>query len=247
MSDAAIDVRGLYKSFGRQEVLKGIQLTIRPGLVTAVVGHNGAGKTTLIKSILGLVKPDRGEIHVQGRPIGSDATYRRHIGYMPQAARFPENLRLREWINMLKDVRQDCPVLDEELLELLGLAKEMDKPFKALSGGTRQKAAAMVAMLFNPDILILDEPTAGLDPVASVVFKDKIVSQKQKGRTIVLTSHVISDLEELADHIVFLVEGVVHYEGSVTAILEKFRSKNLERAMAQMIKGIEVWTALQKS
>lgn len=246
MSDGAIDIRGLYKSFGRQEVLKGIQLTIRPGLVTAVVGHNGAGKTTLIKSILGLVKPDRGEIYVHGRRIGHDAAYRRRIGYMPQAARFPENLRLREWISMLKDMRQDCPVLDEALFEPLGLAKELDKPFKALSGGTRQKAAAMVAMLFDPDILILDEPTAGLDPVASVAFKDKIVNQKQKGRTIVLTSHVISDLEELADHIVFLVEGVVHYEGSVSAILEKFKSKNLERAMAQMIKGIEVWTALQK-
>lgn len=246
MNQGSIHVRGLHKKFGQLDVLKGIDVTIPRGVVTAVVGHNGAGKTTLIKTILGLVKPDRGEILVNGQSIGNGAEYRRRIGYMPQSARFPENLSLRELMTMLQDLRGAGTERDDELFESFGLAREMDKPFKNLSGGTRQKAAAVLALLFDPDILILDEPTAGLDPTSSVILKDKITSQKQKGRTIVMTSHIISDLEELADRMIFLVEGAVYYEGAVSEILEKFRSKNLERAMAQMIKGIEVWTVLQK-
>lgn len=140
---------------------------------TAVVGPNGSGKTTLIKSILGLTTPDAGEVLLDGRPVRDGCAYRARIGYMPQEARFPENLSAREVIDLLKDLRGRPADTDEELVEAFGLEPEFDKPLRTLSGGNRQKVSAVLAFLFRPDVFILDEPTAGLDPVASAVLKDK--------------------------------------------------------------------------
>lgn len=242
-----IDLQNIHKCYGRLDVLTDVSTTFRRGRISAVVGHNGAGKTTLIKMILGLVRPDAGEIRVNGRSVAGDCEYRRMIGYMPQAARFPENLNLHDMLDMLRDLRKDAVASDYELFEALALAKEAEKPFKNLSGGTRQKAAALTAFLFQPQILILDEPTAGLDPVASCALKDKILKEKSNGRTIVLTSHIMSDLEELADDVVLLVEGRVFYEGAVETLVRQSKSTSLERAIAHMMQGVEVWTALQKS
>jgi Cu-processing system ATP-binding protein len=217
--------------------------------VTAVLGPNGAGKTTLIKSVLGLTRPDGGTILLDGERVvgpaaGGDA-YRRRIGYMPQIARFPENLSAAELIAMLKDLRGagtetsrltgTAQRLDEELVDRLALAPHLAKPLRALSGGTRQKVNAVLAFLFRPDLLILDEPTAGLDPVASAVLKDKILSERGAGRTFVLTSHVMSELEELADDVAFLVDGRVRFAGPVEELLRATRQPRLERAIAHLM------------
>ena len=234
--DPLVEVSGLYKRFGRHEVLRGIDLRLRRGRVTAVVGPNGSGKTTLIKAVLGLVRPDAGHVTFDGTPVQpGDVAYRARLGYMPQAARFPENLTGREVLAMLRDLRGKGVETDEELLDTLSLASELDKPLRTLSGGTRQKVNAAVAFLFRPDVYVLDEPTAGLDPVSSSAFKDKIRREQARGATFVLTSHIVSELEELADDVVFLLDGRVCYYGAADALKEEAGTDRLERAIAHLM------------
>ena len=232
-----IHLSNIHKSFGRLDVLRGLDLEIARGRVTAIVGPNGSGKTTLIKSILGLTRPDAGEIRLDGAPVGADPAYRARIGYMPQAARFPENLTAREVIAMLKDLRGNPADVDEALVEAFELEAEMDKPLRTLSGGNRQKVSAAVAFLFRPDVLILDEPTAGLDPTASSTLKDKIAEERAAGRTFILTSHIMSEIEELSDTVAFLLDGRVRFEGDTAELTRRTGQTNLERAVAQMMKG----------
>lgn len=230
-----IEIHNLRKSFGKLVVLDQISVRLETGQVTAVVGPNGSGKTTLIKSILGLIKPDAGRIQVNEFELNGDWQYRRHIGYMPQIARFPENLKVRELLFMVKDLREKPYDLDEELFHAFGLAGELDKSLGTLSGGTRQKVSAVIAFLFRPDILILDEPTAGLDPASSSKLKDKIFRERERGRTIVLTSHIMSEIEEMAEHIVFLYDGRIYFNGAVEQLKADAGEFNLERAIGRMM------------
>ncbi|HYX06533.1 MAG TPA: ABC transporter ATP-binding protein, partial [Bacteroidales bacterium] len=179
-----IQLDKLSKSYGKLEVVRSINLRIESGKVTAIVGPNGAGKTTIIKSILGLVKPDRGTTEIDGETVNGEYAYRDRIGYMAQIARFPENLKVKTVLDMITDLRRaHHPDRDEELIERFRLRTEFDKQFRTLSGGNRQKVNASLAFMFDPEILILDEPTASLDPVASSILKDKIKEQKQAGKT----------------------------------------------------------------
>jgi Cu-processing system ATP-binding protein len=230
-----IDIHKLQKRFGRLQALDSLDIRIGAGQVTAVLGPNGAGKTTLIKSVLGLVRPDAGEIRIRGELINGDPGYRRAIGYMPQVPRYPENLTVREIIAMIKDLRGGGGELDEELIELFALRAQYEKPFRTLSGGNRQRVSAAIAFLFRPEILILDEPTAGLDPLASSTLKDKIRRERLAGRTVILTSHVMSEIEELADTIVYLLDGKVYFQESLPALLQRTGEPNLERALARVM------------
>lgn len=230
-----IEAAKLTKRFGRLEVLKGIDLAIQPGRITGLVGPNAAGKTTFIKALLGLVRPDAGQLTVLGHAVKGDERYRHGIGYMPQAARFPENLTGAEVIEMIGDLRGPGLVRDTELLERFRLEGELRKPVRALSGGTRQKLSAVVAFLFRPELLILDEPTAGLDPVASGTFKDKLLATRERGASVLLASHTLSELEELADDIVFLLDGQVRFHGPVAQLMRTTGFANLERAIAALM------------
>lgn len=231
-----ITISNLSKSFGKLKVLDALNLTIDDSKVTAILGPNGAGKTTLIKCVLGLVKPDQGSIDVNANRINGDSAYRNDIGYMPQIARYPENLQVNEILDMIRDLRNNPQNQDTELLEAFGMASEMEKAFKNLSGGNRQKVSALLAMLFQPKILFLDEPTAGLDPVSSSVLKDKIARERDRGTTIVLTSHIMSEIQELADEIVYLLDGRIYFRKTVAQILEETGMATLERGIAELIK-----------
>jgi Cu-processing system ATP-binding protein len=230
-----ITIHALTKRFGRLEVLRGVDLAVRPGAVTAIVGPNGAGKTTLIKAILGHTRADGGRILFDGERVGDDPAYRSRIGYMPQIARFPENLTAAELVAMLTDLREAPDSVDAELVDAFALAPHMDKPLRTLSGGTRQKVNAVLAFLFHPELVVLDEPTAGLDPVASAVLKDKIAAERARGRTFILTSHIMSELEELADDVAFLLDGQVRFAGAVHDLKLRTRQFTLERAIACMM------------
>lgn len=231
-----IEARGLTKRFGSLTVLQAIDLTIATGRVTAILGPNGAGKTTFIKMILGLVKPGSGSLLFDGTPIGSDCAYRARIGYMPQIARFPENLTGRELIAMVRDLRAPTGPLDEALISAFALESQLGKPLRTLSGGTRQKINAVLAFLFRPELLIFDEPTAGLDPMASSELKDKMLAARQEGRTCIISSHVLSELEELADDVVFLLEGRIHFAGSVAELKARTQQSSIERAVAELMR-----------
>ena len=231
-----ISLRGVCKRFGALQVLHGVDLAIAAGRVTAVVGPNSAGKTTLIKSILGLTRIDAGVIEIDGAPIDAAGQYRERIGYMPQIAQFPENLTGSDLFAMMRDLRAAC-ARDEALVTSLGLEPHLGKPLRVLSGGTRQKVNAALAFLFAPPLLFLDEPTAGLDPVASSIVKDKVLAERAKGRTFVLTSHVMSELEELADDVAFLIDGRIRFFGPVHDLKRITRQLSLERAIAHVLEG----------
>lgn len=233
-----IRIEGLEKRYGALPVLAGIDLSIPGGAVTAVAGPNGSGKTTLLKSLLGLVRPDAGRILFDGAPLDEAGRYRARWGYMPQAAHFPENLKGSEILRFLKELRGRAARPDEELIDAFGLARELDKPVRTLSGGNRQKLSAVAAFLFRPDVVILDEPTAGLDPTASSTLKDKILRERARGTTFILTSHVMSELEELSDRVVFLLNGRIHFEGPAGSMKLQTGQVNLERAIAALMRGV---------
>jgi Cu-processing system ATP-binding protein len=230
-----IRIRELEKRFGSTRVLRGIDLDIQPGRVTAIVGPNGAGKTTLMKIVLGLTRVCDGKVFVDGERVTDDPTYRATVGYMPQIARFPENLTGAELIAMLRDLRGTAVSIDEDLVHRFKLDDALRKPLRVLSGGTRQKVNAVLAFLFRPSLLVLDEPTSGLDPVSSATLKSKITDVRDAGCTVIVTSHVLSDLEAVADDIVFLHEGRIGFAGRVHDLKLATRQLSLERAIAQVM------------
>lgn len=231
-----IRIKQLHKTFGKLAVLDNLNLDIEDGKITAVLGPNGAGKTTLIKCILGLVKPDSGSIEINKEIINGDSAYRNNIGYMPQIARYPENLSVSEILDMISDLRNNPENQDFELADSFNLKTEMKKAFKNLSGGNRQKVSAVLATMFRPSTLFLDEPTAGLDPVSSSILKDKITRERDRGTTIILTSHIMSEIQELADDVVYLLEGKIHFRKTVPELLDETGMPTLERAIASIIK-----------
>lgn len=230
-----IEIENIKKSFGQLEVLKGMSLTIPKGQATGIVGPNGAGKTTLIKTILGLVKADSGLIKVNGQTLDKDGKYRKNIGYMPQVARYPENMIVYELFDFIKGLREQDPVYEEELIDQFTLRPELEKSLRTLSGGNRQKVGATLAMMFNPNILFFDEPTAGLDPRSSHKFKKRVANEKENGKTVIITSHIMSELEQLVDHVVFILDGNIRYYGSMENLLLESNETRLEAAIASMM------------
>lgn len=231
-----ISVEGLRKSFGKNEALRGADLTIPRGRITALVGPNGSGKTTLIKTILGLVRPDGGRVMVGDHSLNGDWQYRDRVGYMPQIPPLPENLTAAELFRMLQDLRKSDRGPDSELLEQFDLTPQLEKPLRTLSGGTRQKVNAVMAFMFEPELLILDEPTAGLDPIASGHLKTRIRRERDAGRTFIITSHVLSEVQELADSVAFLLEGTVRFNGTARRLLEETGVERLEEAVAELMR-----------
>jgi len=230
-----IEIKDLKKSFGDLPVLKNMSLAIPKGQATGIVGPNGAGKTTLIKTILGLVKSDSGTISVNGTVLNGNWLYRRDIGYMPQVARYPENMRVNELLDFIKGLRDQEAVYEDELIEQFGLASELEKPLRTLSGGNRQKVGATLAMMFNPEILFFDEPTAGLDPRSSHKFKQRVAAEKENGKTVIITSHIMSELEQLVDYVIFILDGKIRYYGSMEDLLTESKEERLEAAIANMM------------
>ena len=230
-----IEFSRVEKQFGATQVLRGVDVTVARGRVVGLVGPNGAGKTTLIKLLLGLAHPTGGDILVDGVSTRAGDAYRARIGYMPQIARFPENLTAAELFRMLRALRPAGAPSDDGLVERLGLADHVHKPLRVLSGGTRQKVNAALALLFRPDVLVLDEPTAGLDPLSSATLKDEILARNDAGATVLVTSHIMGELEDLCDEVAFLLDGTIRYAGPIGALTEQTRQHSLERAIASLM------------
>lgn len=227
------------KKFGKLQALNNISATCNKGECIALIGPNGSGKTTFIKSVLGMVVPDSGFITFNGKNILHDWKYREHIGYMPQIGRYPENMTIGHVFNMMKDIRKSFSKnLDEDLVKEFKLKELFNKRMRTLSGGTRQKVSATLAFLFDPKVLVLDEPTAGLDPVASEILKAKINSEKQKGKLILITSHILSELDDLVTQVMYLQEGSLKFHTTIQELKAKTGEQKLSRAIANvMING----------
>lgn len=225
------------KSFGKLQVLKDVSVNCEEGQCIALIGPNGSGKTTFIKCLLGMVVPDSGFITFKSRNIIHDWEYRRYIGYMPQIGRYPDNMTIAQVFEMMKDIRKQKTGIDEELINAFGLHALMQKRMRTLSGGTRQKVSASLAFLFNPDVLILDEPTAGLDPVASEILKEKIIAEKQKGKLILITSHILSDLDDLITHVMYLQDGSLRFHKAIELLKEDTGEEKLAKAIARVMQS----------
>ena len=230
-----IQITDLHKRFGKNQVLQGVDLDINQGKITAVLGPNGSGKTTLIKAILGMVIPNKGDINIDGKPIKKDWMYRNRIDYLPQIANFPNNLTVSELINMIKDLRNDKDADHSSLIERFGLEAFMNKKLVNLSGGTKQKVNLVLAFMFERPIIILDEPTSGLDPIAMLSLKELIAEEKAKGKTMIITSHIMSFVGEIAEEIVFLLEGKIYFKGSIDELKERTNAVDLEHAIASIL------------
>lgn len=232
-----IEIQQLSKRFGKLQVLNNVSLKLNKGECVALIGPNGCGKTTLIKSILGMVVPDSGTILFNQKPINKDVTYRNHIGYMPQIGRYPENMSIGQVIHMIKDIRKSNTAEDNELMHTYQLESLSDKKMRTLSGGTTQKVSATIAFMFNPDVLILDEPTAGLDPIAAELLKEKIIKEKEKGKLIIITSHLLSELDDLVTHLIFMQEGQVRFHKDTQKIKAETGQTTLSKAITHILKS----------
>ncbi|MFH4968220.1 ABC transporter ATP-binding protein [Gaetbulibacter sp. M240] len=230
-----IRIENLHKRFGKNDVLSGLDLDIKEGGIFAVLGPNGSGKTTLIKSILGMVIPNKGNIYLFGSDIKKSPYYRNKIDYLPQIANFPNNLKVKELINMIKDLR-GYTKNDTDLISQFSLEPFLDKKLGNLSGGTKQKVNLVLTFMFNSPIMILDEPTSGLDPISLLTLKQLIQSEKDKGKTILITSHIMSFVEEISDEIVFLLEGKIYFKGTINELKQKTNQPDFENAIATILK-----------
>lgn len=226
-----IQVQNLHKKFGKNQVLSALDLSIEKAGVFAVLGPNGSGKTTLIKSILGMVVPNKGTISVEGKPIKNEWKYRKEIAYLPQIANFPGNLKVKELIRMIKDLRQQASD-EDSLISLFKLEPFLDKKLATLSGGTKQKVNIVLAFMFDSPLLILDEPTTGLDPASLINLKGLIQKEKDNGKTVLITSHIMHFVAEVSDTIIYLLEGEIYFKGSIDELQKKTQQTNLEHAIA---------------
>lgn len=224
------------KSFGRLRALDNVSVTCNRHQCIALIGPNASGKTTFIKSLLGMVVPDSGFITFNEKNILHDWKYREQVGYMPQIGRYPDNMTIAQVFEMMKDIRRRRhDKNDEELINAFDLNGMMKKRMNTLSGGTIQKVSAALAFLFNPEVLILDEPTAGLDPVAAEILKKKIIAEKQKGKLILITSHILSELDDLVTEIIYMQEGQVKFHKSFEDLQQDTGEQKLAKAIAQVM------------
>jgi len=229
-----IEIKGLDKYYGNHHVLKDISLDIREPGIYAILGPNGSGKSTLLKSIIGLVNPRKGTISVNGISVAGTHAYRNEISYLPQIAKFPDNLRVFELIRLIKDIRNE-EADESDLVKLFQVESDMRKRLRNLSGGTRQKVNMILGFLFDTPYLILDEPTISLDPVSLSKFKKIISDKKEQGKIIIYTTHIMNLVEEFSDHIILLLEGRIIFMGGLKDIYDETGTSSLENAISMLV------------
>lgn len=229
-----IEFKNIHKRFGKLTVLNGLDLEIDRGGIFAVLGPNGSGKTTLIKCLLGMVIPNKGNISINEKSVLGKWEYRNKLNYLPQIANFPPNLSVQELLNMVKNLRPK-KANDQELIDLFGLSPFLDKKLGNLSGGTKQKVNLVLTFMFDSELIILDEPTTGLDPISHLHLKEIIKKEKDKGKTILITTHIMSFVDEMADEIVFLLDGKIYFKGTLDTLKKQTKESDLEHAIAKLI------------
>lgn len=212
-----VKLENLHKRYGRVQALDGVNLTAREGEVLGLLGHNGAGKTTIMKLALGLTRPDSGSVEVLGLdPRGRDARKLRHrVGYLPESVVFYDELTGREVLRYFARLKGIGRVVSEPLLERLGLAQAADRPVKGYSNGMRQRLGLAQALLGEPALLLLDEPTAGLDPDATRDVYSMLDELRRRGATVILSSHVLAGIERHIDRAAIIGAGRLLVSGNL--------------------------------
>ena len=228
-----ITIRGLEKSFGTKEVLKGINLDVEKGQIIGYIGPNGAGKSTTVKIMLGLINEYVGEIKIFGQDISNgNVEYKKKIGYVPEVAEIYDNLTGREYLTFIGELYGlDYDAADEKakkLMELFNLEKVYDSRISSYSKGMRQKAVIISSLLNNPDILFLDEPLSGMDANSVMVFKEVLAELASQGKTIFYSSHIMEVVEKISNRIILINDGKIVADGSFDKLKEKSMEGSLE-------------------
>jgi Cu-processing system ATP-binding protein len=218
-----LSVRGLSKIYGKQTILHHIDIDIPKASIFALLGPNGSGKTTFLKSVLGIVHPSSFE--------SISETDKNRMGYMPQQPNFPPNMRIFVFLELVQNLRKQPGIHLEHLLTVLGIQSFCNKSMRELSGGMRQKVNIAQAFMFDNSLFLLDEPTLGLDPHATFLFKTLVKERRQNGATVLMTSHIMTEVEELADRLALLVDGRIHLQDSPQAIKAQAKTHTLEQAL----------------
>lgn len=220
-----IEIDHITRQFGPFVAVDDVSLTIRKGEVFGLIGHNGAGKSTLFKMMLGLLAPSSGQIHIAGESVAGPAArqIRQRIGYLPENVALWENLNGLETLRFLARLKHldtaQCPAL----LERVGLGHAGDRPVRAYSKGMRQRLGFAQALLGNPQVLFLDEPTTGLDPYAIHFFWDTLAELRDRGLTIVLTSHILAELQHRVDRVAVMANGQLQALGTLDELRHRHR------------------------
>jgi len=203
-----IKVEGLVKRYGAVTAVDGLSFAVEPGETFALIGPNGAGKTTTLKVLLGLARPDAGRVAIGPQGLAPhDPAARAQLGYVPQRVEFPAGRTVREVLGFFADLRRLDAKAVEHALERVGLAALAARRATELSGGYTQRLSLAQALLGDPALLVLDEPTASLDPEATWEFRTLVEQLRREGKTILLCSHLLSEVERVADRVLILVAG----------------------------------------
>ena len=227
--EVVLEVDGFRKVFRigffrkRIEAVKGISFSVKKGEIFGLLGPNGAGKTTTIKAMLRLISPTEGEIRIFGRPAG-DRKVARRLGYMPENPYVYQYLRPLEFLDLCGRLagmsKNDRQMRSEEMIDRVGLADAIDRPIGKFSKGMMQRIGLAQALLHDPELLVLDEPMSGLDPIGRKEVRDLLLEQRARGKTLLFTSHILSDVELLCDRVVIMQKGEITSEGKVHDLLE---------------------------
>jgi ABC-2 type transport system ATP-binding protein len=233
--EPAIVVEGLFKRYDARTVVDGLSLAVHHGEIAALLGPNGAGKTTTVETIEGYRRPDEGTVRVLGAdPFFGDRAFRSRVGLMLQSGGFDIRARPLETLRQYAAFHAD-PRDPDDLLDLVGLRAVAATPYRRLSGGERQRLALAVALVGRPEVVLLDEPTAGMDPEARAITRDLISGMRAQGIAILLTSHDLVDVERLADRVVILVGGRTVADGTPTQV--RGGEATLEDAYLRIVRG----------
>ncbi|MFC4311885.1 ATP-binding cassette domain-containing protein [Steroidobacter flavus] len=222
MTQPVIEVHGAVKRFGAVDAASGVDLTIEAGEIFGLIGHNGAGKSTLFKMMLGLIPATAGEIHINGCPVRGPMfrEVRRHLGYLPENVVLYDNLSGLETLRFIASLKgvpgEECGAM----LERVGLSHAGDRRVKTYSKGMRQRLGFAQALLGNPILLFLDEPTNGLDPEGIREFYRIVREQRDRGATIVLTSHILAEIQQRVDRLAIMKNGKLQALGTVSSLRE---------------------------
>ncbi|MFW6141635.1 MAG: ATP-binding cassette domain-containing protein [Candidatus Saliniplasma sp.] len=236
-----VEIRGLQKRFDGSAAVSGLDLKIERGDIYGFLGPNGAGKTTTIRMMIGLMKADKGTVKIDGIDVQEKVEIRENIGYLPERVSFYGNLSVLENLRFLCEMKGCSKVSIEELLRDFKLYGQRHKKYSELSKGMAQRVGIAQTLIGDPDLLILDEPTAGLDPNIRRWVKEKILLLKERGKTIFLSSHVLSEVQELCNRVGILSNGQMLAEDDVGTLGRKLSLKDrLELQVVSVKRALEV-------
>lgn len=246
-----ITLKNVFKNYGSKQVLKGIDLSVKPGEVIGYIGPNGAGKSTTVKILCGLISDFEGQVFIKGINIKEDPlTIKGMIGYVPELAELYEVLTPMEFLSLMGELYNIQEEIAQEravkMLTAFGLGNNLHQRMDSFSKGMRQKVLITSGLLHNPDIIILDEPLSGLDANSVIIVKELISKLAREGKTIFYSSHMMDVVEKVSSRIILINEGVVVADGTFEELKQQQGNQSLEKIFATLTKNETLTSASEE-